>query len=103
MCVSIEPGSTSSKLRIQLSSTFCLEDARKIDVVLFSAAPDADVDLDFREVGDCDGPALAHLVEMIGSGRARVALHGMSRHVSRLFEYLGSENRTPGGPTAQHA
>lgn len=89
MCVSIEPGSTSTKLLLQVSSAFRLEDARQIDGFLANAVPGADVDVDFREVHECEGPALAHLVSVSRSGRARIALHGMSGHLWKLMEYLG--------------
>jgi hypothetical protein len=91
MCVSVEPDSTSSRMVIQVSSVFGVEDARQIDSLLSNADPRADVDVDFREVHEYDGPALAHLVEVIRSGRARVALHGLSGHAWKLLEYLDAQ------------
>jgi anti-anti-sigma regulatory factor len=99
MCVSIEASSGSTRLIIQVSSAFRLEDARQIDSILAKAVPGVDVDVDFREVHECEGPALAHLVDAIRSGRARIALHGMSGHVRRLLEYLGAQLDSRGAST----
>ena len=90
MCVSIEPGSDSRKLNIEVSSAFHLEDARQVGAALANTAAGTDVDIDFREVQECDGPALALLVEAIRPGRVHVALHGMSGHVRKLLVYLGA-------------
>jgi ABC-type transporter Mla MlaB component len=90
MCVSIQPGSSSKKLNIEVNSDFHLEDARQVGAALANAAAGTDVDIDFREVQDCDGPALAFLVDAIRPGRVHVALHGTSGHVRKLLVYLGA-------------
>jgi len=76
---------------IEVSSVFRLEDAQQIAALLASAVPGADVDLDFRDVHECEGPALARLVDVIRSEHARVALHGVSKHFGKLLQYLNPQ------------
>jgi hypothetical protein len=76
-------------LSVQLSSAFLLEDALRIDDAIAGAAPGASVDIDFHLVRECHGAALARLAEAMRSGRARVAVRGMSGHHRKLLGYLG--------------
>lgn len=90
MCISIEPAANHRALNVEVSSSFQLEDAQQLGTAIANAAPGTEVDVDFRDVRECQGPALARLAEALRSCRARVALHGMSRHYRRLLGYLGA-------------
>lgn len=89
MCITIEPAATRGRLTVEVGSSFLVEDAQEMGAAITDAAPGTEVDIDFRQVRDCHGPALARLAEAMRSGRAHVALRGMSDHHLKLLGYLG--------------
>jgi hypothetical protein len=76
-------------LQLQIEHAFLEEDAVRIHELIEGAAPGTAIDIDFRRMRDCHAVAIALLARDLAGGRARVALHGTSRYVERLLEYLG--------------
>jgi hypothetical protein len=77
------------RLSVQVGQSFGREDALRIRELIASAEPGIALEIDFRHVRDCNDVALGLLVRDLVSGRARVALLGMSQHQQRLLGYLG--------------
>ena len=100
MCLSIEPAANRRTLVVELGSDFRLEDAQELGAAIANAAPGTEVDVDFRLVRECDGPALARLAEAMRSGRAHVALRGASGFQLKLLGYLGAPNGALRGAVA---
>ncbi len=90
MCLSIEPAANRSKLWVEIGSDFRLQDAQEFGAAIAGAAPGTEVEVDFRRVRECDAPALARLAEAMRSGRAHVALRGVSDFHLKLLGYLGA-------------
>lgn len=90
MCISFEPTVNPRALTVRVSTAFMLEDALQLDAALAGAAPGTEVDIDFRQVREYQGPALARLAEALRSGRAHLALRGISSHEVKLLGYLGA-------------
>ncbi|HET6438739.1 MAG TPA: hypothetical protein VFG59_11790 [Anaeromyxobacter sp.] len=101
MCVSITPAAKPSTLNVQVSSSFLVEDARRIGAAIARVLPGTEVDIDFRQVVHFQGPALACLAEAMCSDRARVLVHGIPDHERKLLGYLGAPSTAargePGG------
>jgi hypothetical protein len=77
------------RLSVQVGQSFGQEDALRIRELIANAEPGIALEIDFRRVRDCNDVALALLARDLVSGRARVALLGMSHHQQRLLGYLG--------------
>jgi hypothetical protein len=90
MCISIEPTANRRSLNVEVSSAFLLEDAQLLGAAIAGAAPGTEVDVDFRQVRECHGPALARLAEVLREAHAHVALRGMTDHHRKLLGYLGA-------------
>jgi hypothetical protein len=89
MPVSIEPTANRTALNVELGQTFLLEDAMQIGAALADVAPGTPVEIDFKQVRELHGAALARLVDVVRAGRARVWLRGMSAQQWKLLGYLG--------------
>jgi hypothetical protein len=76
-------------LTFEIGPSFAAEDAARLHEAIERAAPGTRVEIDFHRVRDCHDVALALLARDIASGRARVALRGVSQHQLRLLGYLG--------------
>ena len=76
-------------LMLEVGQSFAPEDAARIHELIERAAPGTPVEIDFRHVRDCQDFALALLAKDLAARRARVALHGMSKHQQRLLGYFG--------------
>lgn len=99
MCISFEPDAKERSLNVRVSAAFLLEDALQLDAAVAGAPPGTEVDVEFRQVREYQGPALARLADVLRAGRAHLALHGISRHEARLLGYLGAPDgalRDPG-------
>ncbi len=90
MCISIEPAANRRALSVEVSSAFLLEDAQKLGTAMADAPPGTEIAVDFHDVRECQGPALARLAEAMRSCHAHVALHGISEHHRKLLGYLGA-------------
>jgi hypothetical protein len=99
MCITIEPAANRRSLTVEVGSTFVMEDAQQLGAAIADAAPGTEVDIDFRQVRECHGPALARLAEAMRSGHAHVALRGMSDHHLKLLGYLGAPSDALGSAT----
>ncbi len=100
MCITIEPTANRRTLSVEVGPDFVVGDAQELGAAIADAAPGTQVDIDFRRVRECQGPALARLAEAMRSGRARVALRGMSEHHLKLLGYLGAPPAALGGAIA---
>jgi len=89
MCVSIIEAADGKTLTITVHSEFMVEDAGQIAMAIGALPPEANVDVDFRDAGHCEAPALERLADLMRSGRARIAVHGISGHLFKLLRYLG--------------
>ena len=85
----LDENTAAGRLSVQVGQSFAPEDALRIHDLIASADPGTAVEIDFRRVRDCNDVALALLARDLLSGRARVALLGMSHHQQRLLGYLG--------------
>ncbi len=85
-------------LTFEIGRAFVPEDAARIHQRIEDVAPGTEVEIDFRQVRECNDFALAALARDIVHGRARVALRGISQHQQRLLRYFGvsTESPTPG-------
>lgn len=90
MCISIERGADRERLVVEVSSSFLLDDAQRLDAAIADATPGMEVDVDFLQVRECDGPALARLAEAMRRCRGHVALRGITEHERKLLGYLGA-------------
>ncbi len=90
MCISFEPAANENSLNVRVGVAFLLEDALLLDAAVADAAPGTEVEIDFRQVREYQGPALARLAEVLRSGHARLALRGISSHEVKLLGYLGA-------------
>lgn len=90
MCISFEPSANRKSLSVRVSSAFLLEDAQQLDAALADADPEAEVDVDFRQVREWQGPALARLAEVLRVSHAHLALRGITTHEVKLLGYLGA-------------
>ncbi len=90
MCLSIEPSGDRSTLCVEVGSDFRLQDAQELGAAIAGADPGTEVEVDFRRVRDCEAPALARLAEAMRSGRAHVALRGVSDFHLKLLGYRGA-------------
>src|SRR5512142_1853229 len=103
MCISFEPAANENALNVRVSTEFLLEDALLLDAAVADAAPGTEVAVDFRQVREYQGPALARLAEVLRSCQARLALRGITIHEVKLLGYLGApagsleEHRSPPG------
>lgn len=88
MSISFEPA--ERLLSVHVSSSFRLEDALQLGAVVAEAAPGTEVDVDFLQVREYQGPALARLAEVMRSCRAHLALRGLTIHERKLLDYLGA-------------
>ncbi len=100
MCITIEPAANRRCLTVEVGSSFLVEDAQQLGAAIADAAPGTEVQIDFRLVRECHGPALARLAEAMRSGRAHVALRGMSDHHLKLLGYLGAPSAALRNATA---
>ncbi len=100
MCITIEPAANRRSLTVEVRSAFVIEDAQELGAVIARAAPGTEVAVDFRQVRECHGPALARLAEAMRAGRAHVALRGISEHDRKLLGYLGAPAEAVQGPAA---
>jgi hypothetical protein len=89
MSIQIEPAQAGNKLHLDVGESFLPDDARRLHAIIEECAPGTVVDIDFRRVRDCPGYALSLLANDMLSGRALVAVHGLSQRDERLLEYLG--------------
>jgi hypothetical protein len=85
-------------LTFEVGHSFAPEDALRIHAEIERAAPGTPVEIDFRRVRECQDFALALLAQDMVSGRARVAVRGMSKHQQRLLGYFGVPEDVPAGP-----
>ena len=90
MSISFEPAQDDHLLSVRVSSSFQLEDALELDAAVAHAAPGTAVDVDFLQVREYQGPALARLAEVMRSSPGHVALHGITIHERKLLGYLGA-------------
>ncbi len=90
MCLTIEPAANRRMLSVEVGTDFRVEDAQELGAAIASAPPGTQVDIDFRRVRECHAPALARLAEAMRSGRAHVALRGVSDFHLKLLGYLGA-------------
>jgi hypothetical protein len=90
MCLSFEPARNDHSLNVRVSSAFQLEDALQLGALIADAAPGTEVDVDFLQVREYQGPALARLAEAMRSTRAHLALRGLTSHEVKLLGYLGA-------------
>jgi hypothetical protein len=90
MCISFEPAKDEHLLNVRVVSSFQLEDALELGAAVADAAPGTEVDVDFLQVREYQGPALARLAEVMRSSRAHLALHGLTIHERKLLDYLGA-------------
>lgn len=103
MSISLEPVENERLLSVRVSSSFRVEDALQLGAILAAAAPGTEVDVDFLQVREYQGPALARLAEVMRSSRAHLALRGITIHERKLLDYLGapaepaSGDRSPPG------
>jgi hypothetical protein len=101
MCITIEPVPSRGSLNVEVGSAFVMEDAQQLGAVIADAGPGTHVDIDFRQVRECHGTALARLAEAMRSARAHVALRGMSDHHLKLLGYLGAPSEAVGATIAR--
>ena len=90
MSISFEPAENERLLSVRVSTAFQLEDALQLCAAVAEAAPGTEVDVDFLQVREYQGPALARLAEAMRSSHARLALRGLTNHERRLLGYLGA-------------
>ncbi|HYD39791.1 MAG TPA: hypothetical protein VEB43_03095 [Anaeromyxobacter sp.] len=90
MSISFEPAKGEHLLSVRVSSSFRMEDALQLGAAVADAAPGTEVDVDFLQVREYQGPALARLAEVMRSSRAHLALHGLTIHERKLLDYLGA-------------
>lgn len=84
-------------LTLEIGQSFAPEDAFRIHELIEHAEPGTPVEIDFRQVRECQDFALALLAKDLVRGRARVALRGMSKHQQRMLGYFG----VTGGPLSR--
>ncbi len=90
MSISFESARDDRALNVRVSSAFRLEDALQLGAAVAEAAPGTEVDVDFLQVREYQGPALARLAEVMRSTRAHLALRGLTIHERKLLDYLGA-------------
>ncbi len=95
--------SANGALTLRLGSSFAPEDALRIHELVERAAPGTPVEIDFRCVRECHDFALSLLARDILGSRARVAVHGMSKHQQRLLGYLGVPSARAAGAASERA
>ncbi len=76
-------------LTLEVGQSFASEDAVRIHELIEHAEPGTPVEIDFRQVRECQDFALALLAKDLVGGRARVALRGMSKHQQKMLGYFG--------------
>ncbi len=76
-------------MTLEVGRSFASEDAVRIHELIEHAEPGTPVEIDFRQVRECQDFALALLAKDLVGGRARVALRGMSKHQQRMLGYFG--------------
>jgi hypothetical protein len=96
MCISFEPDENERSLNVRVSASFLLEDALELDAAVADAPPGTEVAVDFWQVREYQGPALARLAEVLRAGRAHLALRGISIHEVKLLGYLGAPTESFG-------
>lgn len=89
MSIRIEAAEGGNRLQLDVGESFLPDDARRVHAIIEECAPGTVVHLDFRRVRECPGYALSLLANDLLSGRAQVAVHGLSQRDERLLEYLG--------------
>lgn len=81
--------SVGDPLMIQVGPSFSAPDAARLHDAIARAAPDAAVEIDFRNVREWEAAALAVLARDLVERRPHVAVHGLSQRQLRLLNYLG--------------
>jgi hypothetical protein len=76
-------------LTLEIEQSFEPEDAVRIHELIERAAPGTPVEIDFRQVRECQDFALVALAKDLVAMRDRVAVRGMSKHQQRLLGYFG--------------
>jgi len=90
MCISFERSANEKALTVRVGSAFLLEDAVQLHAAVVRVAPGTEVDVDFRQVREYQGPALARLADLLRSCHTHLALRGISIHEVKLLGYLGA-------------
>ncbi len=84
--------SPALELTFEFGPSFAPEDAARLHDAIERAAPGTRVEVDLHRVRDCHDVALAVLARDIATGRARVALRGVSHHQLRMLGYLAASS-----------
>jgi len=84
---------TANPTLVKIAQRFTSVEAGALQCLARRLPAGTTIDVDFRDVRECQDSALLLLARAIVAGTARYAFHGLSHHQSKMLGYLGAAVR----------